>query len=336
VTKLHLTKVDFDQAPALESFDDRAIHQTREWLQFVSSTQKAEPVIAVVEDGDRVVGRFTGLIVKKAGVRILGSPFQGWTTSYMAFNLEPSVSRLEALEALQRFAFSDLGCVHFELMDRRISLEDAQRAGLLFQVHPGFEIDLSRSEDELFAAMNSACRRCIRKAEKSGVIIEQAHDAAFADDYYTQLRDVFAKQGLVPTYPKARVSALIEHLLPSGRLLLVRARSADGTCIATGIFPGMNDTTFFWGGASLRQHQSLRPNEAVQWFAMRYWKERGIRKYDMGGGGEYKRKYGGREIAVPWIRKSRHPVLESLRNNAKYLFSLKQRVYGWSNAASQP
>jgi predicted N-acyltransferase len=177
--------------------------------------------------------------------------------------------------------------------------------------------------------MNSACRRCIRKAEKSGVQIEEASDATFVDDYYTQLQDVFAKQGLVPTYPRERVRALVEHVLPTGRLLLVRARSPDGTCIATGIFPAMNDTMFFWGGASLRQHQILRPNEMVQWFAMRYWKARGIRRYDMGGGGEYKRKYGGREIAVPWIRKSRHPVLESLRNNAKYLFSLKQRLLGW-------
>jgi hypothetical protein len=329
MTELRLKRVDFDEAPPLESFADHAIHQTKDWLQFVASTQKAEPVIAVVEDGNRVVGRFTGLVVKKTGVRILGSPFQGWTTSYMAFNLDPSVPRLQALDALQRFAFRDLGCVHFEIMDRRISIEDAQRAGFRFQIHPGFEIDLSRSEGELLGAMNSACRRCIRKAEKSGVQIEEAKDASFVDDYYTQLQDVFAKQGLVPTYSKERVGALVEHLLPTGRLLLVRARGPDGTCLATGIFPAMNDTMFFWGGASLRQHQILRPNEMLQWFAMRYWKARGIRKYDMGGGGEYKRKYGGGEIAVPWIRKSRHPALESPRNNAKYLFSLKQRVLGW-------
>ena len=313
----------------MEEFADHTIHQTSDWLRFVAATQKAEPVIAVVEAGSRIVGRFTGLLVKKTGMRILGSPFQGWTTSYMAFNLEPSISRMEALNALQQFAFRDLGCIHFEVMDRRISIEDAQRAGLPFQVHPGFEIDLSRSEDELLAAMNSACRRCIRKAEKSGVRIEEANDGSFVDDYYPQLEDVFAKQSLVPTYSRERVRALIEHLLPTGRLLLLRARSADGTCIATGIFPAMNDTMFFWGGASLRQHQILRPNELLQWHAMRYWKARGIHKYDMGGAGEYKRKYGGREIAVPWIRNSRHPLLESLRNRAKRLFSLKQRVCGW-------
>ncbi len=59
----------------------------------------------------------------------------------------------------------------------------------------------------------------------------------------------------------------------------------------------MNGVMYFWGGASWRHSQSLRPNEALQWEAMKIGKRKGIRIYDMGGGGEYKRKYGGKEIA---------------------------------------
>src|SRR3989442_1557306 len=82
--------------------------------------------------------------------------------------------------------------------------------------------------------------RCVRKAEKSGVTIEEAHDIAFADEYYEQLKDVFAKQGLVPTYDVERVRALVRHMEPSGNVLLLRARDPEGKCIATGIFPGFN------------------------------------------------------------------------------------------------
>ena len=57
-----------------------------------------------------------------------------------------------------------------------------------------WEVDLRRPEEEIFGGMTSACRRCIRKAEKVGVTIEEADDLEFADDYYAQLRDVFAKQ----------------------------------------------------------------------------------------------------------------------------------------------
>lgn len=90
----------------------------------------------------------------------------------------------------------------------------------------------------------------------------------------------------------------------------------------------MNDTMYFWGGASRRDSLGFRPNEALQWYAMRYWKARGIRRYDMGGGGEYKRKFGGYDIAVPWIRRSKYPGLAALRATAKRMFGWRQRLRG--------
>lgn len=326
---LSLTKVNYNEAPALEMYNDHTIFQTEQWLQFVASTQSAEPVIAVVKCGDHVVGRFTGLIVRKFGLRILGSPMAGWTTSYMGFNLEPSISRAAALVALEKFAFRELKCVHFELMDRHFSISDVEQIGYTSRILHSFEIDLRKNEEELLAAMKPECRRCIRKAEKEGVQVEEVRDESFADDYYSQMQDVFAKQGLVPTYSKERIQALIRYLLPTGNLLLVRARNSEGKCIATGIFPAMNDTMYFWGGASWRSDQILRPNEAIQWFAIHYWKERGMTKYDMGGGGEYKRKYGGHEIAVPWVRKSKYSLLERLRNSVKAAHTFRQRLLGF-------
>jgi CelD/BcsL family acetyltransferase involved in cellulose biosynthesis len=325
---LSLIKVNYNEAPALEKYHDHTIFQTEQWLQFVASTQNAEPVIAAVIRENQTVGRFTGLIIRKIGLRILGSPMAGWTTSYMGFNLEPSVSRADALVALEKFAFSDLKCIHFELMDRHFSTGDIEQAGYTHRILHSFEIDLSKSEEELLAAMKPECRRCIRKAEKENVQIEEVKDESFADDYYPQMQDVFAKQGLVPTYSKRRVQTLIKYLLPTGNLLLARARNQEGKCIATGIFPAKNDTMYFWAGASWRSDQNLRPNEAIQWFAMLYWKERGITKYDMGGGGEYKRKYGGEEIAVPWVRKSKYLLIEHLRNFAKAAHTFRQRLFG--------
>jgi hypothetical protein len=325
---LTLIRVNYDQAPALEQFKDYTIFQTMEWLKFVSHTQNAEPVVAVVKEGERSVGRFSGLIVRKCGLRILGSPFTGWTTSYMGFNLDSSVPRVKALLALYKFAFGDLDCVHVEIMDRNLRTSDFEEAQYRYRNVRGFEIDLSMDEETLFEAMEPACRRCIRKADKLGVKIEVAEDASFADEYYTQLEDVFSKQKLVPTYPIERVRSLIEHLLPTRQLLLVRAIDGGGNCIATGIFPAVNDCMYFWGGASWRRYQGLRPNEAIQWFAMRYWKARGITKYDMGGGGEYKRKYGGQEITVPWGRRSRYLVFDRLRDLGKALFLAKQRIHG--------
>jgi CelD/BcsL family acetyltransferase involved in cellulose biosynthesis len=326
---LQLERLDLDGVdwPRLDAFPDRQIFETREWLAFLDETQRGEAVVCALSDGSEQLGFFTGYLVRRYGIRILGSPMPGWTTGYMGFDLEPGVSRAAAAEALVRYAREELGCAQIELRDRELPL---QRLGQ-FNVDPfkTFEIDLTRSEDEIFNAMTSACRRAVRKGQKEGVVVEQASDIEFADDYYAQLVDVFAKQSLRPTYDLERVRALVRHLQPSGRLLLVRARNPEGKCIATGIFPALGRSMYFWGGASWREDQILRPNEAVFWFAIRYWKERGIEVFDMGGGGEYKRKYGGEELEVPHFSWSRFRALKTMRGVVRQLRSpsgLKSRL----------
>ena len=323
--------IDFESADwkRLDGFEDRTVFQTREWVRFVSESQRATPVLAELHDGGEVVGYFTGLTFSRFGVKVLGSSFPGWTTPYMGFNLVAGASRSAALQALEMAAWDTLKCLHMEVSDPYFSVEDGRGLGFEVDSYASYRTDLTKPEGEIFDAMDSACRRCIRKAEKSGVVIEAAHDAAFADDYYEQLQDVFAKQALVPTYKIDRVRALIAHLEPTGRILLLRARDAQGNCIATGIFPGYNKIAEFWGNASFRRSQILRPNEAIHWYAMRYWKERGVEVYDWGGGGTYKEKYGCVAHAVPWFTKSRYAVVSKLRDGAKMAFEQKQRFLGW-------
>ena len=323
--------IDFESADwvQLDQFADRTVFQTRDWVRFVSESQGAVPVLAELREGGEVVGYFTGLTFTKFGLKILGSSFPGWTTPYMGFNLIEGASRVAAFEALEVMAWDTLKCLHIEVSDPYFLPEDGRNLGFTCEAYVSYRTDLSGSEEEIFNQMDSACRRCIRKAEKSGVTIEEAHDLAFADDYYEQLKDVFAKQGLVPTYKVERVRSLIKYLQPTGRLLLVRARDPQGQCIATGIFPGFNRIAEFWGNASFRNSQILRPNEYIQWYVMRYWKRRGVTIYDWGGEGLYKEKYGCVPHSVPWFTKSRYPVVSTLRNEAKKMFERKQRFLGW-------
>src|SRR5262249_36403124 len=244
LTMLTLQRLAWDECDwaRMDGYHDRGIFQTREWLTFIARTQNAEPVVAALSDGGRVVGYFAALMIRRVGVGILGSALPGWTTAYMGFNLDDDVPRREALKALSPFAYGSLGCLHLELKDRRLEVGDA--AGLGFAQKPNltFELDLRASEETMFGRMSSACRRCIRKAEKVGVLVEEATDLTFADEHYAHLVDVFAKQSLTPTYGVERVRELIQALSSSGRLLLVRARAPSGEPIATGIFPAMNGT----------------------------------------------------------------------------------------------
>jgi hypothetical protein len=82
--RLNLDTVDWEQ---LDALPDRTVYQTRSWLDFITRAQNAEPVVAVLREGNDVLAYFTGLMVIKCGLRILGSPFPGWTSDYMGFTL---------------------------------------------------------------------------------------------------------------------------------------------------------------------------------------------------------------------------------------------------------
>ena len=320
---LRLERVSLDEVdPGIEALRTRNVFQTREWLEYVARTQQAEPVVAHVERDGELVGAFTGLVVKRFGVRILGSPFQGWMTGPMGFALQPGVPRSEAMSALVRFAFRRLGCLHVELMDRHAGFEELSRLGARLVAFPTYELDLRQDEDALFAGMTSACRRAIRKGRRMGVRVEEAHGVEFADEYYEQLLEVFGRQGegRKPPYDLERVREMIRCVEPSGNLLMLRAVAPEGERIATAIFPAREEFAYFWGGAMWRSHQILRPNEAIFWHAIRHFRERGVRMLDLGGGADYKRKFGAPEKLIPYVRKSRVPGLLALRDVAAYVY----------------
>jgi hypothetical protein len=333
--------LSFDQVdwPTLDRFDDRLVFQTREWLAFIIESQHARPVVASLSDNGQVVGYFTGLVIKRMGIRILASPLPGWTTQYMGFNLLPQVSRAEALRALEDFAFHELKCLHLEVTDRFSTPEEGERLGFACELRHTLVSDLSPPEDELFRSLNHSVRGAIRKAQKSGIRVEEARDAAFADEYYQQLQQVFSRQSLVPTYNLDRVRQLVRCMLPSNNVLFLRARRPDGVCIATSIYVGLNKIAVYWGNASFREFLHWRPNELMNWHAMRYWKQRGIESFDWGGEadyGRYKRKYGGNPLAYPSFRKSRFGFVGMLRNGASNLQKWDQRLLGWFHSSNSP
>lgn len=312
----------------LDAFPDRVVFQTREWLNFISETQNAKIIVAEIRRGGNLAGYFSGLQLRKFGVRTLGSPFPGWATPYIGFNLLPGFSRSEALHGLRQWAFQELRCLHFEACDWGFRNETIDAGDMDAMPYESYSSDLTKTEEELFNAMESACRRCIRKAEKTGVTIEHACDDAFAGEYYEQLQDVFAKQGRLPTYDLKRVQSLVRNLGSTDRVLLVRARNPEGRSIATGIYPGMNEVAYFWGNASWRTEQHLRPNETLHWYAMRYWKNRGAKVFDWGGGGAYKEKYGVEPLSVPGFYKSKYRLITVARNEARALYYRSQRLIG--------
>lgn len=337
---LTLERVPYDPgwwAYTLEQFPDRNVYQTPAFLAFLKDTQGGEIVTAAVRDGTSTVGYFSGLLLRKLGLRLLGSPLPGWTTIYMGFNLLPEVPRWLALQALERFAFRDLGCQHFEVVDRHATTDDGVRVGLEQRLFSTYCTDLTKPEQQLFDELDPSYRRCIRKANRCGVVVEESvPDDAFAVEFYEQVTDVFRTKGLVPMYPGDWVPKFIHYLYPTGYVALLRARTAEGKCMASCISYGINGFAQLWGTASFREYQQLRPNQAMHWHAMRYWRDRGFRCFDWGGDGDYKKQYASQKISVNRFCKSSIPLLSTLRDYARTAFMQKRRLQGWWKNSAAP
>lgn len=298
------------------------------WLDYLTATQRAEPVIAVVQDAERPVGYFVGGIVRRYGIRILGSPLRGWVTMYMGFLLEEGFDRRAAADALTRFAFGDLGCLHVELGDRWMTREQMADSGYAVEGGRTFVVDLASPEEEILSRMRSTTRNYVRQAGRKGLRAERVTEISFADEYHAQLTEVFARQGLAPTYPAVRVRELIRTVEPSGGLLLMRVRAPNGDSLATAIVVGRNHTAVLWGAAFDRARADSHPNELLHWEAMRYWRSKGILRYDMGGGGDYKAKYGGVEVPTYRFYRSRYRVLRLGRSAIRRMVRARQVVLG--------
>jgi hypothetical protein len=166
-TVVALERVALDTAEwdaIVQRHPDASVFHSSAWLRFLAASEGAEPVLAVVKADGRPCGYFAGAIVHRFGMKFLGSPLPGWATPYMGFLLDGGVDRRSAAEALVPFAFSELGCLHVELDDPRLTIE--QMAGSAYSVEPWmtYLVDLRPPEEEILARMDPHRRQYIRRA----------------------------------------------------------------------------------------------------------------------------------------------------------------------------
>lgn len=326
-----LQRLPYDPAAweaTIAGHPDLEVYHGSAWLEYLAVSQGAKPVTAVVLADGRPVGHFVGAIVRRYGIQSLGSPLRGWNTESMGFLLDEGFDRRAAAEALVPFAFRELKCLHLELADRHLTAEQMAGSAYAIEKRATFLIDLRPPEAEILARLPPKTRQHVRKAIRMGVRAEIATDGSFADDYLRLLTQVFGRQGLVPTYGVDRVRALIDALQPTGQLLLLYIRSADGEILATGISLGRNSLAVAWGMGWSRRHAALYPIDFLWWERIRYWRMRGMTAFDMGGRGDYKARYGGVETPTFIFYRSRYPMLRYGRSAVRLLFRARQVLAG--------
>lgn len=312
------------------NFKNKNLFTTIDWLEFIEEDSKVRPIfLRIINENNDFIGYFTAMETKKFGFKIIGSPFPGWSTCFMGFDVVDGVNRYDLLPAITEYLFKKKRASIIEIEDRFLDIDTARRLGYVYSESGTLELNVDASDEELFKIFKSDARNFIRQFERKGASLEISEpNEWFAEEYYRQLEDVFAKQGMVPTYSLAKVKCIINHLKNTNKILCLLVRNPEGQPIGTSIFIGYKEKFFFWGGASYRSGQFYRPNEYMIWTAIRYWREKGAKVFDMVGIRDYKRKFGSHEEYYAHLIIARNKFIIFLRNVAKKIYFTLLKIKG--------
>jgi lipid II:glycine glycyltransferase (peptidoglycan interpeptide bridge formation enzyme) len=190
------------------------------------------------------------------------------------------------------------------------------RRGYTCLAKPTHLLDLTVGEEALWQGMKGTARTALRKAERCGVEVEFREAAGHLDWYYDLAREVWARHGKPVAYPKDFNEGLFSGPLARHARLVVASRK--GRDIAAAVILHYKDSAYYLDGVSEWAQTCCRPNEAVQWFAIRWAAGAGLRRYDFIRSdfpwlAAFKAKFGGRLHDYLLLEKARPRYLFPLR-----------------------
>jgi hypothetical protein len=136
-------------------------------------------------------------------------------------------------------------------------------------------------ESEVFAGLDAAVRRGIRKAEQNQVSVRESLDFEDVREFY-RLHCLTRRRHGVPPQPFSFFENIYRYIilqLGHGRLLIARR---TGRVLASALFFHHDQTAFYKFGASDHTQQAYRPNNLVMWKAIQAYSAAGFTHLDFG------------------------------------------------------
>ena len=142
-------------------------------------------------------------------------------------------------------------------------------------------IDLSRSEEEIFASFKPKTRYNIRLAQKHGVKVKEDNSQKAFNQYLKLLFETTKRQGFYAHDEKFhRIQWQI--LQPAGISHLLTATYKKKILAAFLLFVFKN-TLYYPYGASSREHKEVMAPTLLIWEAIKFGKKMGCQKFDLWG-----------------------------------------------------
>jgi lipid II:glycine glycyltransferase (peptidoglycan interpeptide bridge formation enzyme) len=193
---------------------------------------------------------------------------------------------------------------YFELRGGREMLPPSAKAA---EKYYGHKLDLTIGIEELFARFQSPVRRAIRKAEKSGLIIEVTRTRKAMLDFYRLHVRTRRRHGL-PPQPISFFLNIDEEIIKADLGFVILAKSGTRV-IAGAVFFHAGQAALFKFGASDERIHEFRGNNLVMWEGIKQLIANGLRTLHFGrtsvendGLRRFKLSWGTEEELVEYFR----------------------------------
>lgn len=238
---------------------------------------------------------------------------------------EPIVSDSDALKEMMKKIISHGKNAGWRIIDLRGGKDYMKNVEPSLS-HYTHDLDISKSEQEVFKGLKDSTRRNIKKAVKEGVEIRLSSSLESVKEFY-RLNCMTRKRHGLPPQPFRFFKKIHEHIIEKGMGFLSMAVYNKKT-IAGAIYFHFGKNAIYKYGASDMTSANLRPNNLVMWEAIRHCITKGFSNFSFGitemsneGLLRFKRGWGVNEQMINYYKynlKSETYIKDSFRKKTSY------------------
>lgn len=216
-------------------------------------------------------------------------PYTKYCIGYCPKSIVPNIEEVEAIkiEAKKRGAIF----VKFEPNEKIKAETEKEIATLekdfnwvkgksLFTKYT-FQLDISKSEEELLKNMHQKTRYNLRLSEKRGVQIIEDNSILGFEDYWKLMEETTKRQGFF-AHGKEYHRKMWQTTIESGMGHLFKA-VYEGKTLTTWMVFILNDVIYYPYGASSNENREVMASNLMMWEVIRYGKKNNCRMFDMWG-----------------------------------------------------
>ena len=264
------------------------IFHTLEWLKLAAEQSRAEFLPCMLYKGTQLVAIYPVFIQQQGPVLLALSPP---SRSYMLY-LGPVIADYETLkqdkkestyiqiqEEMDNFIFKTKGCRYARIRSSP-GLYDSRPfrwSGYTVEPYYTYRIDLTNGVDAVWERFDRKLRGEINKAVRDGVTVrigdkddlEYIHDSLYAR---------YRQQGLRPVNYKKYLLALYETFSRDNMKIFVA--EYQGQSIGGTINLFYKDIMYLWVGIPKSDLAGISPNALIQWEAIKWAYEHGLKLYE--------------------------------------------------------